>query len=93
MLLLGPGCVQHSPFGQLRWLRHREREQSGDFLSPHSQLIPLQTPLKTLLQIAVMPMLSQAGEGQQVCGKVTLRCYLPNMVGRYWGPPGILQGG
>lgn len=29
-----------------------------DFLSPHSQLIPLQTPLKTLLQIAVMPMLN-----------------------------------
>ena len=29
-----------------------------DFLSPRSQLIPLQTPLKTLLQIAVMPMLN-----------------------------------
>lgn len=35
----------------------------------------------------------QAGEGQQVCGKVTLRCYLPKVMGRYWGPPGILQGG
>lgn len=42
-----------------------------DILPPPSQLIPLQAPLKTMLQIGVMPMLNgraggrEAGEGKE----------------------------
>lgn len=37
-----------------------------DFPPPPSQLIPLQTPLKTMLQIGVMPMLNgTAGDGRE----------------------------
>lgn len=37
-----------------------------DFLPPPSQLIPLQAPLKTMLQIGVMPMLNgRAGDGRE----------------------------
>lgn len=40
-----------------------------DFLPPPSQLIPLQAPLKTMLQIGVMPMLNgRAGDGREKGG-------------------------
>lgn len=50
--------VQAQGWGLGRAVKASPSPHCPDFLSPHSQLIPLQTPLKTLLQIAVMPMLN-----------------------------------
>nr|XP_033695630.1 phospholipid transfer protein isoform X4 [Tursiops truncatus] len=45
----------------LRWAAKASPPSTGcpNFLPPPSQLIPLQTPLKTMLQIGVMPMLNE----------------------------------
>ncbi|XP_057384643.1 phospholipid transfer protein isoform X1 [Balaenoptera acutorostrata] len=45
----------------LRWAAKASPPSTGcpDFLPPPSQLIPLQAPLKTMLQIGVMPMLNE----------------------------------
>ena len=56
----------------LRWAAKASPPSTGcpDFLPPPSQLIPLQAPLKTMLQIGVMPMLNgRVGGSEEGGGK------------------------